>query len=262
MMRFITVLFFFFLSLTAFAQIPMRKGKAQEICGFVMFSSGVALPTQHFASAYGDFYYHNASGFAQAGRMGILDMGLTFPKENCEISLKTSYGSNPFDMDRYLRYLREPPSQVYEHPGGPGVTYTAVSSGLYKYVSLLLKVESEVAVKKFSFGLFCAGGTAKLLSFPDVKVAMDSASNHIIAGFSGGEHFGMTLNYGLSATYHCNSHLFVKMVADYLYSHYVFNIDYITAKENGNVWYTKEEAIHYAVPVTVINISLGVGYRF
>src|ERR1700751_5238692 len=85
------ILIFLFISVSVFAQIPMRKGKAQEICGFVLLTGGVAIPAQHFASAYGDFYYHNASGFAKNGYAGTLDAGLTFPKENCEVSLKTSY---------------------------------------------------------------------------------------------------------------------------------------------------------------------------
>lgn len=258
---FLPILFSVLLFLSASAQIPMKKGKAQEVCGFVTLTGGVALPTQHFRSAYGDYYYHNASGFAMNGYSGTLDAGLTFPKEFCEISLKTSYASNQFDMDRYLRYLREPPTQVYPQPGA-GVTYSPISSGFYKYISVILKIEAEVPVKKFAFGFFCGAGTAKFLSFPDVKVAMDSASNHVVTGFSADNHFGTTLNYGVTATYHCNAHLYIKLIGDFLYSHYVFNLDYITAHETGNVWYTKEEPLHYALPVTAMNVTLGMGYRF
>src|SRR5665213_1883649 len=159
-----------------------KPKKIKDLSGFVLLSGGIAIPTQHFASVYGDYYYHNASGFAKRGTIESVEAGLNFPQENCEVSVKTNYCTNPFDMNAYVQNQKEPPTQIYLHPGGPGVNYSAISSGEYKYVSCLLKVESEYAIKKFSFGFLTAIGTSKFLSYPDVKIAMDSASNHVVVG--------------------------------------------------------------------------------
>ncbi len=256
------ILFFVTLSSFVSAQIPMKKGKAKEVCPFVMIGGGLGIPTQHFASNYGDYFYHNASGFAQKGYLGTIDLGLDFPKENCQVSLKTNYGSNPFNTNGYLKYLEQPPTQIYTHPGGTGVNYSAISSGYYKYISFLIKVETQIPVKKFSFGFYCAAGSSRFISFPDVKVAMDSASNHIVTGFSIGKNYGFALNYGTSITYHFNSHFFIKTIFDYFYCHYNFDMHFITPQENGNQWFAKQELPeHYALPVTLLNISLGLGYR-
>jgi hypothetical protein len=242
----------------------MKKGKAKEVCFFAQLNGGLGIPIQHFAGTTGDFFYHNASGFAERGTVEGMDIGLDFPKDNCAVSLKTFYGSNEFRMDSYLKYLQNPDWNFY-HPGGNGITYTSISGGIYKYISFLFKVETEIPVKKFSFGFYCAAGSSKLISFPDVKVAMDSASNHIETGFAAreGSHYGISLNYGAAATLHIGSHFYIKAIADYFYSHFVFDLNIISPQQNGSVWYAKTEPpTHYSYPFTLLNLSLGTGCRF
>jgi hypothetical protein len=242
----------------------MKKGKEKEVCFFFFFNGGVGIPTQHFAATTGDFFYHNASGFANKGNVGEMELGLNFPKENCEVSMKTIYGVNEFNMDSYLKFLQNP-DWNFHHPGATGINYSAVSSGFYKYVSVLFKVESEIPVKKFAFGFYCAAGYSQLLSFPDVKVNMDSSSYHIVTGFSKPDslnYYGVCLNYGLTSTLHIGRHFFIKAVADYLLSHYVFNLSFKTPTEYNGQWTAKKETIKYAYPLTILNFSLGFGYRF
>jgi hypothetical protein len=227
--------------------------------GYISINFGFAEPEGAFAAAYGSGY----SGYALPG--SVFHFSVAFPISHSNFGVAFMFGSynNQYDLTNYINYLSNSSSVNAYGPLSGGV------NNIYSESSILGGFYATLPVGRFSFdGRFMIG--ALLNSLPEQAYGKEDTAGNITTydlQTSYPTSFAIDAGIGIRCLIAKigRRQLCAMVNVDYMYSNVSYNTiqveDYTPYVNPNNLTYETDNSVSGHLPISLLNITFGIGYQ-
>ncbi len=242
-------------------QRPQRNAPQQEAPnespkGFVAVNTGFATVTGNWGFSLSPQY---DGTYALSGSLQSISAGIPINGSNFGIALMIGLYDNPFDLNSFVQNVADADPNLNRG-------YGTLQGGDYATINFMAGLFYTYPVKRFSFDLRVMGGYINC-GLPEIAYGaeQDAIPFNIqdtwdIASSSAG---GFAYDVGVGARYSFRRSMCLMLNFDWLGASLPFKTleTHQNVDNNGNVTYDYPN-LSGTVPVSLFNISLGLGFQF